>query len=171
VSDQGTFFSTPVRGRYLQIPFFQSKNGIWRYGSLFLTIGLKLTASAGCVSFSFQTAGGFMRLSTRKSANIIIIDIDGKIVLGDGDVEIKRTVDSLIERGNKNFLLNLSKAPYLDSAGLGEIIHCFTSLRKIGGNLKLLSPNQRIIDLLTITKLLDVFDIYENESAAIASFS
>ena len=112
-----------------------------------------------------------MKLSTRKSANAIIIDIDGKIVLGDGDVEIKRTVDQFISKGHKNFILNLAHVPYLDSAGLGEIIRCFTSLRKSGGNFKLLSPNQRIIDLLNITKLLDVFDIHDNETAAVASYS
>ncbi|MGD0100353.1 MAG: STAS domain-containing protein [Acidobacteriota bacterium] len=112
-----------------------------------------------------------MKLSTRKMANVIIIDVDGKIVLGEGDVEIKKTVDNLLERGNKNFLLNLAKVPYLDSAGLGEIIRCFTALRRSGGNFKLLSPNRRIIDLLTITKLLDVFDTYDNESVAVASFS
>ncbi len=112
-----------------------------------------------------------MKLSTRKSANVVIIDVDGKIVLGDGDVEIKKTVDNLVEKGNKSFLLNLSKVPYLDSAGLGEIIRCFTSLRKSGGSFKLLSPNHRIVDLLTITKLLEVFDIFESESAALASFS
>jgi len=112
-----------------------------------------------------------MKLSTRKMANVIIIDVDGKIVLGEGDVEIKKTVDNLLERGNKNFLLNLAKVPYLDSAGLGEIIRCFTALRRSGGNFKLLSPNRRIIDLLTITKLLDVFDTYHNEAVAVASFS
>lgn len=112
-----------------------------------------------------------MKLSTRKLGDIIVIDVDGKIILGDGDVEIKKTVDSLVERGHKDFLLNMSRVPYLDSAGLGEIIRCFTTLRKIGGNFKLLSPNQRIVDLLTITKLLEVFDICENESAAVASFS
>lgn len=112
-----------------------------------------------------------MKLSTRKMANVIIIDVDGKIVLGEGDVEIKKTVDNLLERGNKNILLNFAKVPYLDSAGLGEIIRCFTALRRSGGNFKLLSPNRRIIDLLTITKLLDVFDTYDNESVAVASFS
>jgi anti-sigma B factor antagonist len=112
-----------------------------------------------------------MKLSTRKRANVVIIDIDGKIVLGEGDIEIKHAVDNFLGRGNKNFLLNLAKVPYLDSAGLGEIIRCFTALRKNGGNFKLLSPNQRIIDLLTITKLLDVFDTFDNEAIAVASFS
>jgi len=112
-----------------------------------------------------------MKLSTRKIHDIIVIDVEGNILLGDGDVEIKKTVDDYLKRGNKNFLLNLAKVPYLDSAGLGEIIRCFTALRRSGGSFKLLSPNKRIIDLLNITKLLDVFDCYDNETAAIASFS
>jgi len=112
-----------------------------------------------------------MKLSTRKTGNVIIVDVDGKIVLGEGDVEIKKAIDSLLERGSKEVVLNLSKVPYVDSAGLGEIIRCFTTLRRRGGNFKLLSPNRRVTDLLTITKLLDVFDTYDNESAAVASFS
>jgi anti-sigma B factor antagonist len=112
-----------------------------------------------------------MKFSTRKIEDVVIIDVEGMILLGDGDVEIKRTVDDHLKRGNKKILLNLSKVPYLDSAGLGEIIRCFTTLRKSGGDFKLLSPNRRIIDLLTITKLLNVFDCYDNESSALASFS
>jgi len=112
-----------------------------------------------------------MKLSTRKTGNVVIIDIEGKVVLGEGDVEVKKAVDDLLNRGNKKFILNLAKVPYLDSAGLGEIIRCYTALRRSGGNFKLLSPNRRIVDLLTITKLLDVFDSYDDESAAVASFS
>jgi anti-sigma B factor antagonist len=115
--------------------------------------------------------GGPMKLLTRKVGDVVIIDVDGKIVLGDGDVEIKKIVDNLLGKGSRKFLLNMAKVPYLDSAGLGEIIRCFTALRKSGGSFKLLSPNHRIIDLLTITKLLDVFDTFDNEAAAIASFS
>jgi len=112
-----------------------------------------------------------MKLSTRKVGKVVIIDVDGKVVLGEGDVEIKKNVDNLLQSGNRNLLLNLAKVPYLDSAGLGEIIRCYTALRKSGGNFKLLSPNRRIVDLLTITKLLDVFDTFDNEAAALASFS
>jgi anti-sigma B factor antagonist len=111
-----------------------------------------------------------MKLSVRKAKDIIVIDVDGKIVLGDGDVEIKQAVDDLLQKGNKNIILNLAKVPYLDSAGLGEIMRSFTALRREGGDFKLLSPNQRIIDLLSITKLLNVFDIYDNEPSAIKSF-
>ena len=111
-----------------------------------------------------------MKLSVRKVKDIAVIDVEGKIVLGEGDVEIKQTVDSLLQKGDINILLNLAKVPYLDSAGLGEIIRCFTALRRCGGNFKLLAPNQRIVDLLNITKLLNVFDCYDNEPSAIKSF-
>ena len=112
-----------------------------------------------------------MKFSTRKNGNVIIIDVEGKILLGEGDVEIKKAVDDLLKKGAKNVLLNLIKVPYIDSAGLGEIIRCFTALRRNGGSLKLLSPNERIIDLLNITNLLNVFDSYEDEGAALMSFS
>jgi anti-anti-sigma factor len=116
-------------------------------------------------------SGGFgMKFSTRKTGDVVVIDVDGKILLGDGDVEIKETVDALLEKGQKNILLNLGKVPYMDSAGLGELIRCFTALRKNGGHFKLLSPNPRIKDLLNITKLLNVFDCYDSEAAAVASF-
>lgn len=112
-----------------------------------------------------------MKFSTRKAGEVAVIDIEGKILLGEGDAEIKHTVDDLIKKGSKKILLNLSKVPYIDSAGLGEIIRCFTALRRIGGGLKLLNPNPRIIDLLDITNLLNVFDWYDDEALALASFS
>jgi anti-sigma B factor antagonist len=112
-----------------------------------------------------------MKFSTRKIGNVVIIDVEGKVLLGEGDVEIKQAVDGFLKQGQKRILLNLAKVPYLDSAGLGEIIRCFTTLRKNGGDFKLLSPNKRIMDLLSITKLLDVFDCFDNESSAIISFS
>jgi len=112
-----------------------------------------------------------MKFSTRNVGNVAVIDIEGKILLGEGDVEIKQAVDDLLAKGQKNVLLNLAKVPYIDSAGLGEIIRCFTAIRKKGGNLKLLAPNQRLIDLLTITKLVNVFDWYNDESTAVTSFS
>jgi anti-anti-sigma factor len=111
-----------------------------------------------------------MKFSTRKIGDVVVIDVDGKILLGEGDVEIKKTVDGLIDKGSKEILLNLARVPYLDSAGLGEIIRCYTTLRKNGGSFKLLSPNQRIIDLLSITKLLNVFDWFDNEESALKSF-
>jgi len=112
-----------------------------------------------------------MKFSMRKKGDVVVIDVEGKILLGEGDVEIKRAVDDLLKKGNKNILLNLAKVPYIDSAGLGEIIRCFTSLRRKSGSLRLLSPNPRIIDLLSITNLLNVFDLYNDESSALKSFT
>ena len=112
-----------------------------------------------------------MKFSSRRVGGVSIIDVEGKILLGEGDVEIKQAVDDLIEKGHRQILLNLAKVPYVDSAGLGEIIRCFTALRKNGGTLKLLSPNHRLVDLLTITKLANVFDSYDDEASALRSFS
>ena len=112
-----------------------------------------------------------MKFSTRKNGDIVIIDIEGKILLGEGDVEIKQTVDDLLKKGVLSIILNLAKVSYIDSAGLGEIIRCFTALRRNGGSLKLLSPNARVIDLLNITNLLNVFDSYDDEATALKSFS
>ena len=111
-----------------------------------------------------------MKLSSRVADEITILDVEGKILLGEGDVQIKQTIDDLLVQGRKMFLLNLAKVPYIDSAGLGQIIRCFTAIRKAGGTLKLLSPNAKVVDLLTVTKLGTVFDWYGEESSALASF-
>ena len=112
-----------------------------------------------------------MNLSSHTVGSVEIIDIEGKILLGAGDTEIKKAVDDLLKRGRKSILINLAKVPYIDSAGLGELIRCFTTVRRNGGHLKLLSPNQRLVDLLTITKLVNVFDWYGDEASALASFA
>jgi anti-sigma B factor antagonist len=112
-----------------------------------------------------------MKFSSRQVDNVVVIDIEGKILLGDGDVEIKRAVEAHLAKGHKKILLNLAKVPYIDSAGLGEIIRCYTSIRKSGGDLKLLAPNQRLVDLLSVTKLVNVFDWYSDEPSAMASFT
>ncbi len=112
-----------------------------------------------------------MKLSARQSNDVAVLDVEGKILLGDGDVEIKEAVDKLLGEGRKKILLNLANVPYVDSAGLGEIIRCFTAARKAGGSFKLLAPNERLVDLLTITKLTNVFDWYNDEDDAVQSFA
>ena len=111
-----------------------------------------------------------MRLSSRLVGEVTILDVEGKILLGEGDVEIKQAIDEFLAQGRRKFLLNLAKVPYIDSAGLGQTIRCFTAVRKAGGTLKLLSPNARVIDLLTVTKLVNVFDWHNDESGALSSF-
>ncbi len=112
-----------------------------------------------------------MKLSSRLVDGITVLDVEGKILLGDGDIQIKQAIDDLLAQGRKMYLLNLAKVPYIDSAGLGQIIRCFTAIRKSGGTLKLLSPNEKVIDLLTVTKLVNVFDWYNEESGALNSFT
>jgi anti-sigma B factor antagonist len=112
-----------------------------------------------------------MKLSSRVVGDVTILDVEGKILLGEGDVEVKQAVDDLLARGRRKFLMNLAKVPYIDSAGLGQIIRCFTTVRKAGGALKFLSPNPKVIDLLTVTKMLNVFDWYNEESDGLNSFA
>jgi len=112
-----------------------------------------------------------MKLSSRLAGEVTILDIEGKILLGAGDIEIKQAIDDLLADGRRNVLLNLAKVPYIDSAGLGQIIRSFTAIRKAGGALKLLSPNPRVVDLLTVTKLVNVFDWYNDEASALSGFA
>jgi len=111
-----------------------------------------------------------MTITERKSGDVIVLDVDGKILLGEGDVQMKRKIDELIERKENKLLLNLANVPYMDSGGLGEIVRSYTTVRRAGGELKLLNATKRISDLLTITKLITVFEIYEEEGEAVKSF-
>ncbi len=112
-----------------------------------------------------------MTIKERKNGGVTILDIDGKILLGEGDVQLKRKIDELLEKNETNLLVNLAQVPYMDSGGLGEIVRSYTTVKRAGGNLKLLNTTSRISDLLTITKLITVFDIFEDEAAAVASFA
>ena len=95
----------------------------------------------------------------------------GRITLGEGDEILKDKVNSLLHQGLKKIVLNLAEVPYIDSAGLGEIVRTYTTVSRQGGSLKLLSLTKRITDLLAITKLLTVFETYESENEAVQSFS
>jgi anti-sigma B factor antagonist len=96
--------------------------------------------------------------------------MDGKITIGEGSVALRGTIRRLLEEGKKKILLNLGKVGYIDSSGIGELVSSFTSINKEQGQLKLLSLTNKLKDLLGITKLLTVFDVYENESDALSSF-
>ena len=112
-----------------------------------------------------------MTIKERVSGNVTILDLDGKITLGEGDVLLRDTVAKLIDNKSVNVILNLENVSYMDSGGLGEVVRSYTSLRNAGGDVKLLKVAKRISDLLTITKLSTVFDSYEDEGEAIASFN
>jgi anti-sigma B factor antagonist len=112
-----------------------------------------------------------MTITERKSGDVTILDVEGKILLGEGDVQLKRKIDELIERKETKLLLNLANVPYMDSGGLGEVVRSYTTVKRAGGDLKLLNATKRISDLLTITKLITVFEIFEDEASAVKSYA
>ena len=112
-----------------------------------------------------------MQISERNNGAVIVLDLKGKITLGEGDELLKDKVNSLVNQGHKKIVLNLADVPYIDSAGLGEIVRTYTTVSRQGGSLKLLNLTKRITDLLSITKLLTVFETYDNEADAVRSFS
>jgi len=112
-----------------------------------------------------------MEIAERKVSDVTILDLSGKMTLGEGDEMLKTTINNLLAAGVKKLVLNLENVPYIDSAGLGEVVRTHTTVSRQGGSLKLLNLTKRIEDLLSITKLLTVFDTYDSEADAIKSFS
>ena len=112
-----------------------------------------------------------MEIAERAVNDVTILDLKGKMTLGEGDELLKDKINSLLASGKKKLLLNLEGVPYIDSAGLGEVVRTYTTVSRQGGKLKLLNLTKRIQDLLAITKLLTVFETYESEGEAVKSFS
>jgi anti-sigma B factor antagonist len=112
-----------------------------------------------------------MQIHEREVSDVTILDIHGKLTLGEGDELLRDKINSLIHQGRKKLILNLAEVPYIDSAGLGEIVRTYTTVSRQGGSLKLLNLTKRIQDLLAITKLLTVFETFESENDAVKSFS
>ena len=111
-----------------------------------------------------------MKITERPVGDVLILDLSGKIVLGEGDEVLRNRVREVVSKGHRKVLLNLEGVPYVDSAGLGELVRCHTRLRRVGGKIKLLNLTARMQDLLQITKLVTVFATFESEEAAISSF-
>jgi anti-sigma B factor antagonist len=112
-----------------------------------------------------------MQIDERTMGDVVVLDLKGRVMLGEGDEVLKDKVNSLLNQGKKKIVLNLAEVPYIDSAGLGEVVRTFTTVSRQGGQLKLLNLTKRITDLLAITKLLTVFDTYDSENDAVQSFS
>src|SRR5262245_10990095 len=112
-----------------------------------------------------------MEIVERTVSDVTVLDLKGKMTLGEGDELLKDKINSLLADGKRKLVLNLEGVPYIDSAGLGEIVRTFTTVSRQGGKLKLLNLTKRIEDLLSITKLLTVFETFESEPEAIKSFS
>jgi anti-sigma B factor antagonist len=112
-----------------------------------------------------------MTIAERFISGVAVIDIKGRVTAGEGPEMLRDKINSLLHQGHKKLLLNLSGVDYMDSAGLGEIVGTFATVRRHGGTLKLLGLTSRIRDLLSITKLLTVFETFEAEREALVSFS
>src|SRR5262245_50754876 len=125
-----------------------------------------------CAKLTRASLGAFpMQIDERAVGDVVVLDLKGKITLGKGDELLKDKVNSLVNQGHRKILLNFADVPYVDSAGLGEIVRTYTTVSRQGGNLKLLNLTKRITDLLAITKLLTVFETFDTENDAIRSFS
>jgi anti-sigma B factor antagonist len=112
-----------------------------------------------------------LKSSTRQVDGITVLDLSGRITLGEGSVILRDTIREVLGKGEKKILLNLGDVTYIDSSGIGELVSAFTAVRKEGGELKLLNLTKKVHDLLQITKLYTVFDVKDDETAAISSFT
>lgn len=111
-----------------------------------------------------------MDITTRKVSHVTIVDIKGRITLGDETESLRDTVRKLIAEGEKKIILNLAHVDFIDSSGVGELVSSFTAVRNAGGDLKLLNLSQKVHDILNVTKLYTVFDVKDDEFTAVKSF-
>ena len=111
-----------------------------------------------------------MKATVRQIGHVSVVDLSGKITIGEGDVVLREKVQEVLDGGNLNVLLNLEKVSYMDSAGIGELVACFKRAKEKGGVVKLLNPSGKVYDLLQLTKLEEVFETYRDEKEALVSF-
>ena len=113
-----------------------------------------------------------MKTSVREGqGGVQILDLKGKITIGSGDVQLRETINKLVDEGKKNILINMQEVTTIDSSGIGELVGCYTSVTNKGGKLKLLQLPPKINDVLTVTQLITVFDVYDSEQEALSSFA
>jgi anti-sigma B factor antagonist len=112
-----------------------------------------------------------LKLNTRQVGDVTVIDVSGRITLGEGSSVLRDAMRELLAKGDKKILLNLGDVTYIDSSGIGELVAGYTSVANAGGTLKLLSLTKRVKDLLQITKLYTVFDVHDDEAHALRSFA
>ena len=111
-----------------------------------------------------------LNITERRNGSVTVLDLEGNIRLGESNVELHNILRFLVEKGETRVLLNLANVTYIDSSGLGELVAGFTTLQKNGGELKLLKLSNRVHELMFITKLLTVFEVFDNETEAVNSF-
>jgi anti-sigma B factor antagonist len=112
-----------------------------------------------------------MKANVRRTGNVAIVDLAGKITLGEGSGTVRNTIKDLVNSGQKNILINLKDVTYIDSAGLGEMVGAYATVTNAQGNVKLLHPQAKVHDLLQVTKLYTVFQAYDDEQEALRSFA
>ena len=112
-----------------------------------------------------------VKLNTRQVGDVSVVDVAGRITLGEGSSALRDLLREMVGKGQKQILLNLGDVSYIDSSGIGELVSGFTTVTNSGGQLKLLNLNKRVKDLLQITKLYTVFDVHEDEAGAVRSFA
>ena len=112
-----------------------------------------------------------MKANVREVQGVAVVDLKGKITIGSGDVQLREVINGLVEKGKKNILINMQEVTTIDSSGIGELVGCYTSVTNKGGKLKLLHLPPKINDVLTVTQLITVFDVYESESEAHATYA
>jgi anti-sigma B factor antagonist len=112
-----------------------------------------------------------LTLDTRNAGNVAILDVSGRVTLGEGASQLRENLREMANSGSRNILLNLARLSYLDSTGIGVLVSSFATLSNAGGQLKLLNLSSRVKDLLLVTKLYTVFEVFTDETAAVASFA
>ena len=111
-----------------------------------------------------------LTIASREVDGVTVLDLSGRITLGEGSVQLREAVRDLISKGSKHILLNMSEVNYIDSSGLGELVSAFTTAKNQGASVKLLGLTKKVKDVLQLTKLYTVFDIYDDEASGIASY-
>jgi anti-sigma B factor antagonist len=112
----------------------------------------------------------YLTIKERAAGDVTVLDLSGKITIGEGSVQLRETVRGLLEKGTKKLLINLGGVDYVDSSGIGELVSCYTTTKNQGGQLKLLNLTKKIKDLLMITKLLTVFETFDDEAEALRTY-
>lgn len=112
-----------------------------------------------------------LSVKTRQSNGVVIVDLDGRIILGEPTGLLRDAIKNVVAEGHKNVLLNLGQVSYIDSAGLGELVGCSSTVQNAGGRLKLMQLQKKIADLMQITKLHTVFEVIDDEAKAVSSFA
>lgn len=111
-----------------------------------------------------------MQVKKRSAEGVEVLELSGKITIGEGEAELRREVQSLIDGGQRKILVSLEKVGFMDSAGLGELVACYKRATEKGGTIKILRPSGKVADLLSLTKITEIFEIFDDEGEAIASF-